>query len=85
MILNAKFDHATSKTLPIPAILELLYLLHRETCDDIVLADVSRTIHQAIDELNALRQSAMEVMYEIESAMPGLALPPKPIDRRRLC
>jgi hypothetical protein len=71
--------------LPVPAILEMLRLLSRETSDDIVLAGVSRTIHQAIDELTALRQSAMEVMYELESALPPPALQHKAIDRRRLC
>ena len=71
--------------LPVPAILEMLRLLHRETSDDIVLTGVSRTIHQAIDELTALRQSAMEVLCEMEGAMPPAAKPAKTIDRRRLC
>ena len=71
--------------LPVPAILEMLRLLSRETSDDIVLAGVSRTIHQAIDELTALRRSAMEVMCELENPMPPPTQQHKAADRRRLC
>jgi hypothetical protein len=85
MILHAESRSGRSRKLPVPAILEMLHLLHRETSDDIVLAGVSRTIHQAIDELTALRQSAMEVMYELENPLPPPAPQHKAIDRRRLC
>ena len=85
MILNTESRFGYSQKLPVPAILEMLRLLSRETSDDVVLANVSRTIHQAIDELTALRQSAMDVMCEMENSMPPPAPRHKAIDRRRLC
>lgn len=71
------------RKLPIPVVLELLHLIQRETSDDVVLAGVVRTVGQAIDELTALRQCALEVMDDedfSERAAIGC-----PVDRRRLC
>ena len=73
------------RKLPIPAVLELLHLIHRETSDDVVLAGVVRTVTQAIDELTALRRSALEVMEDAEEIEQSSRSVPKSTDRRRLC
>ncbi len=85
MAIHTKSRSDRHQHLPVPAILELMKLLYRETSDDIVLAGVSRTLHQAIDELTALRQSAMEVMCEMENGIPPSVIPVMTVDRRRLC
>jgi hypothetical protein len=85
-MMHMNFQHSTpSKKLAVPAILELLLLVHRETSDDIALVSVSRTVSQAIDELTALRQTAMDVMCEMENMPGAINITPKHVDRRRLC
>ena len=80
-------DQTHSQKLSIPVVLELLKLAHRETKDDIVLLSVSRTVSQAIDELTALRRTAMEVMHEQDRGyfMPLTGKKARAVDRRRLC
>jgi hypothetical protein len=52
--------------IPVPVMLQMLALLEQETNRDVVLAGVSRTLAQAIDELTVLQKTAMDVMREAQ-------------------
>ena len=85
MIPVSRTAYAKQVPLSIPVILELLQVIHVSMHDDVVLGRPARTVERAIDELYALRQTAMDVMAETEPAMPPPHMLPKHINRRRLC
>ena len=70
--------------MPVPVMLHMLHMIETQTHDDAVLAGVSRTLSQAIDELTALQRTAMDVMCEVEGHMLADSVQ-LPIERRRLC
>ena len=70
--------------MPVPVMLYMLELIESETHDDTVLAGVSRTLAQAIDELSALQQAAREVIVEADCLGTGNASV-SATARRRLC
>jgi hypothetical protein len=85
MIQVSRSTFAKPIPLSIPVILELLQVIHVSMHDDAVLGRPARTVERAIDELSALRQTAMDVMVETEPALPPSHILPKHMTRRRLC
>ena len=54
------------KCIPVPVMLQMLELLENETNGDAILAGVSRTLSQAIDELTAIQSVAFDVARDAE-------------------
>lgn len=85
MISISRSANTPQLPLTIPVILELLQVIHVSICDDVVLSRPARTVERAMDELTSLRQTALDVMCEMELTVPPPHSFPKHINRRRLC